>query len=164
MKTLMLLRHGKSDWDADYGSDHERPLAKRGEKAAKKVGRFVKAIDEVPELVVSSTAERAHRTALIAKEAGKWACEIRSTGRLYEASPLDLLDVLREIDESVECVMLVGHEPTWSSTINMLTGANVRFPTAALARIDFARDSWASIGMKAGQLAWFVVPKSLPDL
>ncbi len=164
MKKLMLLRHGKSDWDAGYDTDHDRPLAKRGRKAAIQIGKFVKAIDEVPNLVISSTAERAYRTALTAKEAGDWDCEIQSTRRLYEASPIDLLDVLREIDDSIECVMLVGHEPTWSSTINMLTGANVRFPTAALARIDFARDSWASIAMKGGQLAWFVVPKSLPEL
>ena len=163
MKTLLFLRHGKSDWDADYETDHERPLTKRGIKASRKIGRFVNAIDEVPEIVISSTAERAIRTASLANEAGRWERNIRSTRKLYEASPVDLLGVIRTLDAGFQTVMLVGHEPTWSSTIGMLTGANVRFPTTALARIDIDRDDWESISLNGGQLIWLVVPKSLPD-
>lgn len=163
MKTLFFLRHGKSDWEADYETDHERPLAKRGIKASRKIGRFLNVIGEVPEVVISSTAERAIRTASLANEAGNWERDIRSTRKLYEASPTDLLDVIRALDDGFDAAMLVGHEPTWSSAVGLFSGANVRFPTTALARIDFERDRWESISPQGGQLIWLVVPKSLPD-
>ncbi len=164
MKTLLLLRHGKSDWDADYGADHERPLAKRGVKAAKRIGRFLKEIDEVPDLVVSSTAVRAQTTAELASRAGEWKTELSATRDLYEASPAAIIDTLRQLPDRIGSVMLVGHEPTWSSSVSVLTGANCRFPTAAACRIDFERDRWADVSFGGGQLIWLVVPNSLPDL
>ncbi|SVD23980.1 uncharacterized protein METZ01_LOCUS376834, partial [marine metagenome] len=56
MRSVIMFRHGKSDWDADYGPDHDRPLAKRGIKAAKKMGKYLAGLDQVPHIVVSSTA------------------------------------------------------------------------------------------------------------
>ncbi len=164
MKTLLLLRHGKSDWDTDYGADHERPLAKRGVKAAKRIGKFLTAIDEIPDLVVSSTAVRAATTADLASRAGGWDTEMSTTRDLYEASPAGVVDALRGLPDRVSSVMLVGHEPTWSSSVSVFTGANCRFPTAAVCRIDFERDRWADVSFGGGQLIWLVVPNSLPDL
>ena len=76
MKTIILFRHGKSDWDAPSGSDHERPLAARGRKAADAMGRFLSEKGEVPELAIASSAVRARDTLDRAVRAGEWACEV----------------------------------------------------------------------------------------
>ena len=66
MKSVILFRHGKSDWNASYGSDHERPLSKRGVHAAMRMGRFLAEKNQIPDLVISSTALRAQSTAKLA--------------------------------------------------------------------------------------------------
>ena len=70
-KSVILFRHGKSDWNATFESDHDRPVSKRGSKAAKKMGKYLSNIDQVPSLIISSTALRARNTAEIAIKAGK---------------------------------------------------------------------------------------------
>ena len=70
MKTLILFRHGKSDWDSEEPSDHDRPLAKRGRKAAKAMGKFLALAGQVPDSAVTSSAVRARSTLEIAMEAG----------------------------------------------------------------------------------------------
>ena len=161
MKTILLFRHGKSDWDADFERDHERPLAKRGHKAAVRMGRFLAAAGPQPELILTSTAVRATQTLDLAAEAGSWSGEVRSVAELYLASPPTLLAKIRQVAEDVETVMLVGHEPGWSETIEVLTGGSVRFPTAALARIDVEVERWNAVAEGSGVLQWLVTPKLL---
>ncbi len=162
MKTVILFRHGKSDWGASYGSDHERPLAKRGRKAADRMGRFLSEMGEVPELAVSSTAVRARDTLDRAIRAGGWSCRVELLDDLYLPSPYTLLSVLQQQVEPLSSVMLVGHEPAWSETISLLVGGgDYRFPTAAMARIDVAIESWDEIDVGLGELRWLVTPKEL---
>ena len=159
MKSLYLLRHGKSDWDADYDGDHERPLANRGEKAAASVGKFMKRIDQVPDLVLSSTAVRARTTVEIAAEEGKWERPINLREDLYGASTQTVLYIINEMNADVDSLILVGHEPTSSGSIRMLTGAQVRFPTACLARIDFSAPEWHMVRPGNGVLQWLIPPR-----
>ena len=77
MRSVVLFRHGKSDWDADYNVDHERPLAKRGIKAAKRMGKYLAELDEIPDIVITSTAVRAKTTVELAMKAGAWSSEFR---------------------------------------------------------------------------------------
>ena len=162
MKTLLFLRHGKSDWSADFEHDHERPLKKRGVKAAKRMGQFLAQAGPVPDRVVTSTAVRAKTTAELAKEAGGWGAPLRETRALYEAGPEDLLREVRAEADDAETLMLVGHEPTWSSTVSRcIGGGDVRFPTAALARVDFDVERWADVAFGRGQLIWLLPPKAL---
>lgn len=164
MKTVLFLRHGKSDWDAPFDHDHERPLAKRGRKAAKAVGRYLSYIEVIPDGIVSSTALRARDTVSIASEAGSWDAPIRESQTLYGASPEQLIKVIQSEPDDTERLLLVGHEPTWSETVGMLIGqGNIRFPTASVACIDFHVDSWASVRFGHGELIFFVPPKLLPD-
>jgi len=163
MKSVLFLRHGKSDWDAPFDHDHERPLAKRGRKAAKLVGQYLAHIDFVPDGIVSSTALRARDTVSLASESGSWGTPIRESQTLYGASPDQLLKVIQSEVDEIERLMLVGHEPTWSETVGMLIGsANIRFPTAAVARVDFDVLGWSSAKFGQGELIWFVPPKMLP--
>lgn len=164
MKTVIFFRHGKSDWDAEYGDDHDRPLAKRGKKAARKMGRYLAQSGEVPELVITSTAVRARRTLKLALKAGRWDVAVRETRSLYDASPSSILELIQNLPDDVSSVMLVGHEPVWSSSISMLSGAGgVDFPTAAMASVRFEQSQWSLVQPGSGTLQWLVVPRSLSD-
>ena len=162
MKSVIMFRHGKSDWDADYGLDHDRPLSKRGIKAAKKMGKYLAGLDQVPHIVVSSTALRARMTVELAMKEGNWSSEFRLERGIYGSSPETLLNLLRNLpsDDNIAC--LAGHEPTFSSFINMSTNSGwVRFPTASMARIDFDVHQWQDVRFGQGILAWLMRPKEL---
>lgn len=162
MLSLYLLRHGKSDWEAGVGSDHERPLAPRGRRAARRVGRFLSDLGQAPDAVVSSTAVRACTTAELALSEGSWQCSMRTTESLYLPSPPALLAEARGAQRSVERLMLVGHEPTWSDSVSLFAGGGrVKMVTAALARLDFYGDDWNRIDFGTATLAWLVTPKLL---
>lgn len=162
MRRLLILRHAKSDWDASYEQDHDRPLAGRGRKAAKAIGKFMALSDLVPELAITSSAVRAGSTLKLAMQAGDWSCPVESSQRLYGASAKDVLDLLAERSDE-ESILIVGHEPTWSEVVHLLTGASVRMATATLVAIDFEFRSWSSIRPNAGQLALLVPPRILTD-
>lgn len=160
MKTVLFFRHGKSDWDADWNTDHERPLARRGRKAAKVMGRLLAEIGPTPDSVVCSSAMRARQTLERAHKAGGWNAAVRVTNDLYGASPADLLETIRREPDTTRVLMLVGHEPTWSETIEDFVGRDVEhFPTAALARVDLALDAWREAAFGRGSLVWLHRPR-----
>ena len=159
-KSLILFRHAKSDWEADYGSDHERPVAKRGIKAAKQMGRLLADSGKLPDSIICSTALRARQTLELATRAGNWDSNIQYSDDLYEASARTMIMLMQQISQPVNTVMLVGHEPTWSHLVGLLIGGgNIRFPTAAMARIDFYFNDWRSLGPATGQLRWLLQPR-----
>lgn len=162
MKTILFLRHGKSDWDADYGQDHERPLNARGRKAAKTMGRFLAASGTVPDQIITSTAVRARTTLDIAVEAGGLTAPVRSTRDLYGAGPSDLLREIHAADEAADVLLLVGHQPGWGETVGRLIGGGaVRFPTAALACVEVGVARWRDVAFGRGELVFLVPPKAL---
>ncbi len=162
MKTLLFLRHGKSDWEADYSHDHDRPLAKRGRKAAKRVGKVLAQTGPLPDGIISSTAVRALDTVRRAHKAGQWTTPIRTTERLYHASSTDLLAEIKAESDATSVLMVVGHEPTWSSAVSQLIGGGtVRYPTAALARVDLDIARWRDAAFGKGQLIWLLPPRLL---
>ncbi len=161
-RSLYVLRHGKSDWEAPHGDDHERPLKKRGRLAAKQIGVFLTHIGEEPEVVLSSSAVRARVTAEVAAEAGDWSAPLEVTRALYEATADSVLERLHGVRDEYARALLVGHEPTSSSLIAVLTkSAAPAFPTAALARIDLAVESWKEVEPGRGILVWLVNPRLL---
>ena len=162
MKTLLFFRHGKSDWDAPFDHDHDRPLAKRGRNAAKLMGEFLMSSGSAPDSIVTSTAVRARRTVEIASEAGGWDAPIRETRELYGVGPREVLAVVHEQPDTSYRLLLAGHEPTWSNVVSLFTGgSSVRFPTAAVARIDFDVSAWREVAFGQGELIWLVPPKLL---
>lgn len=160
MKTLLVMRHAKSDWKADFSNDHGRPLNKRGRRAARTLGRFLTA-ERKPDLVLTSSAIRARETAGLAHQAGGWGCSTQIVDSFYESSVSEVLRQVREVDADHETVLLAGHEPTWSDLVGRLIGsANVRMVTAAVARIDFEA-GWSSMAPGMGQLIWLITPRLL---
>ncbi len=126
------------------------------------MGRWITQTRRPPELVVCSTATRARMTAEIAHEAGAWSADLRLEEALYEALPTAIFDVIGAIDDSLEAVMLVAHEPGLSATLSLLLGAaSVAFPTAAVACIKLAPDGWSCVEPSCGRLLWFLPPRLL---
>ena len=164
MPTLLLLRHGKSDWDADDGDDRRRPLARRGEKAARSIGRFLARTGVVPDAAIVSPAVRAEMTLRLAMAAGDWTCPVRMAEPLYTGGASELLAEVDKEPATTAVLLAVGHEPSWSNAATLLIGGGrLRFPTAALARIDLEVDRWEDVGPGTGVLAWSVVPRLLAD-
>jgi phosphohistidine phosphatase len=163
MPTLILLRHGKSDWRADYGGDDRaRPLARRGRKAARRMGRFLARAGQVPDAAITSPALRAEETLQLAMAGGGWTCRARSTEALYGGGVSGLLTEIHEEPPTTGVLLAVGHEPTWSeATALLIGGGRLRLPTAALARIDLEVDRWEEVGPGSGVLAWSVAPRLL---
>jgi phosphohistidine phosphatase len=157
---LIICRHSKSDWSADYGgSDLDRPLTKRGRKAAKAVGHFLDGNGEVPDAIICSPALRARATLALASEGRGWQSSERESGALYDGGVEGLIGEVRYEPESTRLLMVVGHEPTCSQAVRFLIdGGSVRMPTAALARIDLQVDEWDEVGPGTGVLSWLVVP------
>jgi phosphohistidine phosphatase len=165
MKTLIVFRHAKSDWSSGEANDHDRPLALRGEKAAKVMGCFLKKSGEIPDSIVTSSAVRAVRTVELSSKAGEWECKRRVTDRLYNCSPTDVLKEIKAEPDTTEVLLITGHEPTCSETIARLAGqARVRFSTAAMARLDLAIESWRQTDFGSAELIWLVTPKLVTKL
>ena len=163
MKTVFIFRHGKSDWEATYSDDFDRPLAKRGRKAAKQMGRFLKKINQVPDCAVASPALRTKSTLERAMAFGEWEhVDVWFDPILYEGGWQEYQEVLMQAPESAESIMVVGHEPNCSALFEALLGrAEVRFPTAAMARIDFETEHWQELQYGKGTLIWFILPRLL---
>jgi phosphohistidine phosphatase len=166
MPALILLRHGKSDWRADYGGDDRaRPLARRGRKAARTIGRFLARAGQVPDVALTSPALRAEQTLRLAMAAGDWTCPARSAEALYGGGVARLLSEIHKEPAATGVLLAVGHEPTWSEAVGLLVGGGrLRLPTGALARIELEVDRWEDVGPGSGVLAWSVAPRLLGRL
>ena len=160
-RSLFLLRHGKSDWSSAGAPDHERPLKKRGRRAAEAVGAFLARTDLQPHHVYTSTAVRAASTARLAHESGLWAAEIEERSELYGADPTGLLRIVADADPTWTRVLVVGHEPTMSATVAQLTGGVPVFPTATLARVDLLVSAWSEAPEATGSLSLLLPPRLL---
>jgi phosphohistidine phosphatase len=156
---LMLLRHGKSDWDSGATDDHSRPLSARGVRSAERMGEVLRDLGLVPELVVSSTATRARSTAELARISGGWNSRLVLEDALYGASVSETFGVASRHGDGHERIMLVGHEPTWSMTVQALTGAHAAMRTATCAVIELNTARWSDISGRGGILVALLQPK-----
>ena len=163
MKRLLIMRHGKSDWSQAGLSDHDRPLNRRGAKAAKTMGRVLAAIDGTPDHIITSSAVRAATTARLAMEAGGWDATIEETRELYGTSVEGALRVAAGAPAMAESLMLVGHEPTWSGLVAHLSGGSVQVKTATVVAIDCYAYDWPDLLMTAGELAFVLQPRLFTD-
>ncbi len=175
MRRLMLLRHAKSSWDHPGMKDIDRPLAPRGRRAAPLMGRFISRQGLLPEVVLCSSAVRAQQTwALVVAEwdrSGHTASpRIEMHTALYLASVSYLTSTIKRLDKDVQSVMIVGHNPAMAQLASGLAGygdswsmqsMEKKFPTAALAIVDFSIDSWREIRSGEGNLRKFTRPKDL---
>lgn len=163
VKTLHLLRHAKSDWDDKSLTDHERPLAPRGVKAARQLARHLEEAPIELELVLCSTARRARETLdLIRPALGD--VSVKYEEDLYGAAPDELITRLRRVPKTVGAVLVIGHNPGIEEAARRLLGpgqAPGHFPTGALASMTFPTEDWGSIHNADAEAIGFVTPKGL---
>ncbi|MBF0623856.1 MAG: histidine phosphatase family protein [Magnetococcales bacterium] len=161
-RELILLRHGKSDWKTEAGSDFDRPLAERGLRDAPRMGRWLAREGLKPDHFVSSPAQRARQTALlIGRELGVPVDAIRWDSRIYAAEVSDLLQVLADAPPQAHRVLLVGHNPGLELLLGHLaamTDGVVKTATAIL--LDMATD-WRSLGKGCARLRLIKHPRDL---
>lgn len=122
MKTLFLIRHAKSSWDDTALPDKDRPLNDRGRRDAPKMGERLAKRDVKPDLILSSPAVRALRTAEIIAKKLDYRRKIVVNERLYAVGADDLLDVIHQLGDKVERVMLFGHNPELTELAHRLSG------------------------------------------
>jgi phosphohistidine phosphatase len=164
-RRLILLRHAKSDWP-DV-PDRDRPLAKRGRRAAPVVGRWLRGHGYLPDTVICSVARRTRQTwELVAPELGG-SPSVTFEPRAYEASALTLLYLVRELPGTCRTALLIGHNPAIEELATYLAEApdaagapRLRFPTAAVAVLEFGGD-WADLAPGHAHLLDFVTPADL---
>ncbi len=161
MKTILFMRHAKSDWGAQYRSDFERPLSARGQRDAPIMAAFLARHNLMPDRIVSSPATRARLTAEFVAKEERFQGELAFDRRIYLASPNMLLAVIRELPEDADRVMLVGHNPGMEDIIELLGGGHVRMPTAAIASLRLYADRWVDAQPGEAHLQWLIKPKIL---
>lgn len=171
MPTLLLLRHAKSSWDDPALADYDRPLAKRGKKAAPRMGAEIAALGLRPDLILCSTAVRARETlSLVLPELGAAAPEVVYDDAIYMATPSALLALLRAVPEETRSVMVVGHNPGLEELAELLVGDGdedeqellaEKFPTCALAVLTFEAPGWDGVAPGTGKLSQFLTPARL---
>ena len=151
MKILILVRHAKSSWKDTSLPDHLRPLNKRGKRDGPAMGERLARRGVDADLVISSPTVRAMMTAkAFAREIGYPSAEIVADERLYEADASDLLEVIQELDDALECVLLFGHNPGLTDLANDLANdlavdvANI--PTCGIVELQFDTNTWTHIG------------------
>lgn len=167
-RTLLLLRHGKSDWNAGARDDFARPLKRRGREAAVRIAGWLRTRGYLRPYIVSSGAARARSTAeLVAAELGLPANMLHFDDRLYEANPETLLEICRHCQSQTRVLMLVGHNPGLELLSERLSNQVLApasngklMPTAALAVLPLRRN-WAELDTGAAVGAHIVRPRAL---
>lgn len=163
MKSLLLLRHAKSDWSGGE-ADFDRPLNARGRAAAARMGTELahEAIDQIG----CSPARRTRETLDLLS----LSSPVTFDPRIYEAGIGQLAEVIGETDGDVRCLLLVGHMPAIAGVALWLArgdeGAEYRrvsggYPTAALARLKLEIDRWGDLASGCGLVERFVRPNEL---
>ena len=162
MKVLTLVRHAKSSWDFPELEDFDRPLNKRGKRDAPEMGRRLADAEYVPDLIVSSPANRALTTArVVAGTLGIDSDDIVEDARIYHASPRALTEVVREIGNGVTHVMLFGHNPGFTDFANRLSDVRVdNIPTSGIFSVSFDVSDWAEFEAADGSFVFFDYPKN----
>jgi phosphohistidine phosphatase len=167
-RELLIFRHGKSDWSTGAQRDFDRPLAKRGRKAVKRMARWMRAQGLMPDFILSSTAERARQTTLRCCRHGQVPESIVCwEKKIYEADLAMLLRILESCGLKGRG-MLVGHNPGLEELVAYLSGSPIAasgdsppLPTAALARLSLP-DDWTRLQRGCARLIGVTRPRELP--
>ncbi|ABG59600.1 SixA phosphatase family protein [Cytophaga hutchinsonii] len=160
-KTLILIRHGKSDWSNNGEKDFDRPLNNRGNMDAPRMGGKLHDMGIMPDLIVSSPSLRTTLTAEYICEQIHYPFEkVDFQEDIYEASVRTLLKVVNELDEKNQTVIIVGHNPGFSYLAEYLSGTVVgNIPTCGIVELTFDLDTWSMVSQNTAKLKNFIYPK-----
>jgi len=160
MKNLYLIRHAKSDWNDESKSDFDRGLNKRGEKAILTMAKALKEKKVMPDLILCSSAKRAKLTAKgLAKKIG-YHGEIKYIAALYMAEPETIQELIKDINNTVNTLFIVGHNPETTGLSNMLINDYIdNVPTLGIVALMLPIDDWKAFKLEKGKIQFFIYPK-----
>jgi len=160
MKTLYLVRHAKSSWKHDV-DDHKRPLKERGENDGLLVSKKASAETEAPQKIISSDATRALTTAHYFKDA--WNIDdahFETNHDLYDFSGQNVIRVIKELDDKLDRIMIVGHNHAFTSIVNMYGNRYIEnIPTCGFVKLEFDENHWNDI--TTGRTVKTIFPRDL---
>lgn len=162
MKQLIILRHGKAEHDSMAKDDYDRILTDRGRRNAAAMGEYILKKTGVPDLILSSSAKRAHETArYAAQHIGYPEKEIQNVQNLYFAPARWILNVVSKLPEEINSCLYVGHNPGVTDLVNDLGVRLDNLPTASAVCFEFNIDSWAKISAERANFMWLKTAKEL---
>ncbi len=162
MRTIVLMRHGKSSWEYDV-TDRERPLNQRGKNDAKLVANHFMKQNVVPTIIFSSPAKRALNTCKIFIKAFNLSeTSIRVEENLYDFGGESVVNFIKNLPDSCSDIMIFGHNHAFTSITNIFGSIFIdNLPTSGLVKINFEVESWREI--KSGQTELILIPKELKE-
>lgn len=166
MKTIVLVRHAKSSWKDPDLNDFDRPLNKRGKRDAPFMGKKLKDMQIMPDVILSSAAKRAKQTArTVAEEIGYPKKKIVFDDKMYHSGEKYLLELVRSQDNRHETLMLFGHNPDFNYLAKMLLRENPisNIPTAGVCCIRFDVETWKMVKEGNGKIVFIDYPKRYTD-
>jgi len=169
MKKLFIIRHAKSSWDDPELDDFDRPLNKRGQKDAPRMGKRLKEKRITPDIMLSSPAERALATCIaIAKVLEFDKSKIKTDRKLYHASEDEILNIIRNLKDSPrdseEVALIFGHNPGLTEFANTLLNQTIdNIPTCGIVAAELPVERWQDVTFGCGKMLFFDFPKSKND-
>lgn len=145
MKILMLMRHAKSTWSDEYPEDFERPLNKRGLRDAPKMGRLMAEQVVTPDCIITSAARRAVDTAAAVASTSGYEGGLFVTRELYHAPANTYLELAGRQPDTVQRILMIGHNPGIGQLVEQLSGQATDMPTGAVACFDVDLQKWSDL-------------------
>jgi phosphohistidine phosphatase len=163
MKTIYLVRHGKSSWENMNYQDYERPLLKKGINRTRKIAGFLSEKKASPDLIISSHAVRAYETAKLLAEKLNYPVEtIQIDENLYSLGQKAMEIILLGLDDSLNEVMLVGHNPDMTNFANQFLSRKIDYlPTTGVVCVQFKTNKWNEVFIVPREISFVITPKAL---
>ena len=163
-KTLLLMRHGKSSWRDKTLPDFQRPLKQRGAEAAAEIAEILHENELIPQIILSSPALRASQTAEIIAKVCNLEQKITYVNSFYMGETREFVEQLHQLDDGLERVMIVAHNPGLEAFMQLLDGKLEALPTAALAYISLDLHKWSDFTKDTtGELIGYWDPEILEE-
>ena len=161
MKALYIVRHAKSNNDDPRLADIDRPLNSRGLRDAPEMGRRLLKRGVIVDTIISSPALRAQTTAkLIAESMNEDVSKVSADDRIYASDISGMMVLIRSLSDSLDRVMFVGHDPTFSDLVDELSGGSIdSVPTCAIYGVELPIDSWSKTRFEDAKELFYDYPK-----
>jgi phosphohistidine phosphatase len=170
MRRLLLFRHAKAERSEPGMEDRARKLTERGRKDAAKIGAYMATHALIPDWAIASPSARTQETWKLAGGAFRPRLPADTIESLYDATPHDILEAVRQAPATARTLLVIGHNPGLHELALMLVASGdietrerlrEKLPTSGLVIIDFTPEDWGKLHARSGRLERFITPKSL---
>ena len=158
-RILYLVRHAKAIKLMNGIQDVDRPLHEDGIIESYEIAKQLYITNEIPQLIISSSAARAISTAVIFQRMLNIPDEqVKINGKLYEIDLKDLYELVVDLDDKFQSIMLVGHNPAFTILANKLEPTVVHMPTASVVKFEFEVTKWRHSSYINARKELFIYP------